>query len=346
MIALGSMLRDRDYFKDVNGNILRVIGDYHPNNGLIALVKYYPNSSGCREIKGIYYGYNTFLNNSLSIMKDEINRIRLSVEFGVTVCYTPKELITNYYSCREKTIEILENKGRYINHPVGHHLISFLEKISTNIDINCIGITGSFLFDAFNEQSDIDLVCYGNKTYQLLVNEFNNNDYIQKYDDGLQDYIYKRRMKHMHFVDFETLITQESRKLQGRIRDTGIHINFTPLRDDKDIIKDFSVIPMGEIKCIISVTDDNNGRFSPAVYKINVQTVIYSTLYDISLINKLNILISYNGDYCQVYRCNDYVYVEGRIVKINYMKKDFWGIDITPWDIGSENRSILIKYGK
>lgn len=337
------VIRDRDYFKDIYGNIMRVIGDFHSDNGIIALVKYYPKPDGSRTIVGEQYGYNTFLNNSLSIMKDKPNRIVFSDDFGVSLCFTPIELIKDYYSCREKTIEILNNKNKYTNHCVGNHLVSFLEKIAGLVDINCIGVTGSFLFDAFNDLSDIDLVCYGNETYDVLVDVFDRCDYIQRYEGDLEESIYKRRMNHMQFVDMETLMIQESRKLQGRIIGTSIHINFTPLRDDNHVFKDFSMVSNGVIQCVVQISDDCNGRFSPSIYSINLKTIISSTLSDLDILKRLNILISYNGDYSQVFRNRDYTYVEGRIVKINYLQKTLWGIDITPWDIGSKNRAVLMR---
>lgn len=336
------IIRDRDYIKDKDGNYLRVVGDIHPKDYIVSFVKYYPNKFGTRDIRGEMYGYNTFVAQSLIIMKEYETRIMYSKYHGDIVTVTPRDMIYEHYSCRKKVKQVLECQENYKSHTVGRFLIDFISIAKDYISLDKLGITGSFLFDAHNEKSDIDLVCYGHDAYEGLYALFKNNEFIQCYEDGLQREIYARRMTHMSNMDFGTLILQESRKLQGVVRGTNIHINCQPLRDNYSYDMDLGVLSLGEIECVIRILEDSQGMYSPSFYQIEVLSIINGVINN-EMKQEINYLISYVGDFAQVFRNGDLVYVDGKVVRIARCGGIKYGIEMTAWNTTKRNSAILLR---
>lgn len=337
-----TIVRDRDYIKDTNGNYLRVVGDYHPMQGVVSFVKYYPSDRGKRVIDGKSFGYNTFVANSLLIMKNQFSRIMYSPYHGDVVTVTPQHMIKEHYSCREKTMEILNKKDIYEKSVVGSQLITFLTNISKILSLHDVGITGSFLFDAYNDNSDIDLVCYGKDAYKTLFDYFKQYDFIQCYEDGLQEELYIRRMTHMPSIDVKTLIKQESRKVQGRITGTNIHINCQPLREDVDDIFNQNITAIGDIECVAKIIDDSEGMYSPAIYNIEVISITSGAIEG-EMKRDITCLISYVGDYSQVFRNGDIIFVSGKLIRIERGGAIYFGIETTSWNYSKRNKAILLR---
>lgn len=336
------MVRDRDYIVDTTGNILRVIGDNHPINSVLSFMKYSPSIHGTRIVDGKTYKYNTFVNRSIGMLKEEEDRVLYADCIGNVVSATPNEKISRVFSCRKKVEYIMNNQEKYISHPVGKYLIEYLRLSSEKINLYELGVTGSFLLDFQNEKSDIDLVCYGEMAYNELVKLFKFSDFIQKYEDGLQEFIYERRMTHMAEMGKEALILQESRKLQGRIKGTDIHINCQPLREDEAVVKLSKMIELGEISCVVKIIEDKEGKYAPAIYKIMIDKIIDSVVVEDVWKDKIEYLISYLGDFSQIFRIDDKVYLEGKVVRFCIDNKLLFGIEMTSWNTNKRYKAQLI----
>ena len=333
--------RDRDYVQDCNGNVLRIIGDDHPKDGVLSFVKYFPSEHGCRIVNGIHSGYNSLVCKSKELLGHEKNRVVYSNILGAEVTYTPDSLITRYYSCREKSKFVLSSRQDYLLHPVGKHLIRFLEYASELLTIDEIGITGSFLFNAQTDNSDIDLVCYGRNAYEAFSLLFKNKNLIQRYEDGYQQKILQRRRTQGSEVDSKVLLIQESRKLQGMIKGTTIHINCQPLRNNNETLKNHTIRSLGCVSGTVIILDDQEGRFSPAYYSIRVLSIMACKIDYIEEAKQASVLVSLLGDYAQSFRESDRVYVEGEVVEISCQDKIFYGIELSRWNNSSNHQARL-----
>lgn len=129
------MLSDRDYIQDNIGNFLKVIGNHHLPGKIVSYIKYFPSKFGNRQIKGQYYGYNSFVSKSFTILCNDISRVCYSEHHGGIVTCTPEDKIHKIYYCRSKLQEIYKSKDKYIHHPVGQELINFLQSVTTITDI-------------------------------------------------------------------------------------------------------------------------------------------------------------------------------------------------------------------
>lgn len=77
-------------------------------------------------------------------------------------------------------------------------------------------------------------MCYGKSGYEAAQELFQNAALIRPYEGEDLMRLYLRRAKYMTGSDFDTLIKQEQRKLQGLAPCSGAHINCDPIRADGD----------------------------------------------------------------------------------------------------------------
>lgn len=335
-------VRDRDYLLDIDGNYLRILGDYHPEGTIVSYVKYFPSALGVRNIGNELYGYNTFVSKNFNILKEQEDRVIFSDRHGGVITATPIHKIKKHFSCRTKLAHILEEKECYLDQTVGKQLIAFMEKICDTINLADVGITGSFLIDAQNEKSDIDLVCYGRESYETMKVFFKESPFIQRYEDELANVLYTRRMMHMASMDFDTLIRQESRKLQGVIRGTDIHINCQPLRADEDDFMDIRFLELGTVSCIVRIIEDSQGTFSPAYYSVHVESVVDSLFHDGTLAEQITALISFNGDFSQVFHKGDQVYLEGKLVRVKRGDGLSLAVELSSFNTDKTYKAVLL----
>lgn len=335
------MIRDRDYILDKYGNYLKVVGDYHPQNAIISYVKYFPDRFGQRKITKKNYGYNSFVSKSFAILSNNKNRATFSSFHGGILTCTPKNEILKHFSCRKKIKELKVQKKQTYSLTVEKALKKILDNIS-NEDLDCLGITGSFLIDCYNEKSDIDLVCYGEKGIKLAESIFSSN-LILPYTGSLAKNLYNRRMIHLAAVEFDKLLKQEQRKFQGVTRDGLIHINCQPLREDKDeLFKNIKMIEVGEISCMAKVVDDKAGKFSPAFYSIKVLDIIDSLFSSHSIKNQIKYFISFIGVYSGCFQAGERIYLEGKLVQIILNGEMCYGIELSPWNTSRHFKAILL----
>ncbi len=336
------LVRDRDYLLDTDGNYLRILGDYHPKGTIVSYVKYFPSVLGGRKIEEQMYGYNTFVSKSFNILKGQEDRVILSDRHGGVITATPVHKIKQYFSCRRKLAQILEEKQRYLDQTVGKHLITFLEQIHNTVNLADVGITGSFLINAQNDKSDIDLVCYGREAYEALKVFFKESSFIQRYEGELANALYARRMIHMTSIDFDTLIRQEARKLQGVIRGTDIHINCQPLRADGDEFMDIRFLELSTVSCVVWITEDSQGIFSPAYYSVHVESVVNSLFHDDTLADQITAMISFSGDFSQVFHKGDRVYLEGKLVRVSRGDEQSLAVELSSFNTNKIYKAVLL----
>lgn len=335
---------DRDYIQDTAGRYLKVVGNIHPIDSVVSYVKYYPDAVlGSRKIGNSLYSYNTHVPRSFSILSKEADRIIFSEFHGGVVTTTPLTKIKEHYSARQKICEVLNNRNSYISHPVGKYLLKFLELIDERY-IKNVGITGSFLIDAYTEDSDIDLVCYSKDSYRYLRKIFKDEKVIRKYTGQLGLELYHRRMIYMDQIDYRSLIKQENRKLQGRLFDTDIHINCQPVFGDNMYFRNIKIFPIGEVTAIIRINEDKNSISAPGIYSIEVVDIIDSLVPNNNMwCRRITKLISYLGAYSGVFKKGEKVYVEGLLLQIIKDNKIEIGIGLTPWNTKNKFKAVLMN---
>lgn len=327
-------VRDRDYLLDRSGVIFKVIGDVHPNSHWLGYVKYYPDERGDRALFGRVYRQNSVVSKAFGILADRPECYVYSPAVGCVITGVPREDVVLHYSCRQALTTLHESPELLDGSPVSKDLLAIVDWVVSGGAADVIGVTGSFLVGVCNARSDIDLVCYGPRGYEAAQALFAERSLIRPYEGEDLTRLYVRRAKYMTGSSFDMLMRQEARKLQGLTAGAGAHINCEPLRSDGD--RTFHGVvaqEVGEISVLARITDHTEGLATPALYGIEVETVIASTIDEAEVFaRRITHMRSYLGAYTGAFREGDIVHLSGRLVHIQGPGHiGGFGIELTPW---------------
>lgn len=316
--------------------IFKVIGDVHPDTHYLGYVKYHPDDKGDRRLFGRTYRQNSVVSKSFGILADRAECYVYSPVLGCVITGLPRQDIATHYSCRRALTAIHEDPGRVQGARAGRDLRAIIEHIISNGATDLFGVTGSFLAGCFNARSDIDLVCYGTAGYEAAQELFKDTDLIRPYaGDNLMRLL--RRAKYMAGSDFDALIKQEQRKLQGLTTHADAHINCEPIRSDKDpTFTRMYAKEIGEMTLLATITDHTQGLATPALYQLKVQTILSSTVDEPgTFARRITHMRSYLGAYTGAFRVGDTVHVTGKLVHIQDGDYGTFGIELTPWNVST-----------
>lgn len=145
-------------------------------------------------------------------------------------------------------------------------------------------------------------------------------------------------------MNFDALIKQENRKLQGLTFKNKVHINCQPLREDSGIFADIELIEVGEISCVARIIEDREGIYSPAIYKIKTINVLDSLFNGRKQFkDEVKYLISFIGAYSNSFLRGDKVFLEGKLVQVKNGGKIAYGIELSPWNTNRTFKALLLN---
>lgn len=230
---------------------------------------------------------------------------------------------------------IHDEPGRVQGARAGADLLAVIGRIVESGAADYFGVTGSFLAGSFTERSDIDLVCYGEPGYDAAQELFHDGALRTPYAGPDLTQLYLRRAKYMAGSDFDLLIKQEQRKLQGLTAHAGAQINCEPIRSDDDHrFARMYAKEIGEMTLLASITDHGQGLATPALYQIEVGTILRSTVDDPdTFARRITYLRSYLGAYTGAFRTGDTVHLSGKLMHIQDGDHGGFGIELTPWSV-------------
>jgi uncharacterized protein len=317
--------------------IFKVIGDVHPDSHYLGYVKYHPDGKGDRRLFGQTYRQNSVVSKSFGILANRPECYVYSAVLGCVITGVPRQEIAAHYSCRQALAAIHDDPGRVEAARAGRDLLAIIEHIVSSGSADLFGVTGSFLVGCFTPRSDIDLVCYGTAGYEAAHELFRNTRLIRPYAGEDLMRLYLRRAKYMSGSDFDTLIRQELRKLQGLTPHVDAHVNCEPIRLDHD--RTFARMyakEIGEMTLLATIIDHSQGLATPALYQIEVRAILSSTVDDPdAFARRITQMRSYLGAYTGAFRTGDTVYVTGKLVHVQDGDCSTFGIELTPWNVSA-----------
>ncbi len=337
---------DKDLFFARGGDLYQVITNVHPAERVVALRKYYYHS---QKPQGVFIWqsaqYPGFYCRSIPAYsaQDATKHIvkshysQMSKVFGVPMIEVPWSEIQTYIYPEQGLQEWLGNKqatewGKDVTDIVTQF------KLQLNIDEKSMGITGSLLWGAQHDASDIDLVIYGSenalrfiKDAPKLLKESSSihrppPEFIKRYANTLtkktglnpeltQQYITKK----LYYLYYKNKF---------------LSVGFVP--DPGEVSRKYetySFCTMMPIKVKARILDDRLGYFYPGEYKIKAEEIaIPGTTSDSSLhidvVKNLTTLLLMEREISGYYFPGDEVEIRGLLQVVNDGSQKYYQVII------------------
>jgi hypothetical protein len=187
-------LRKLDFVTDASGYISMLIYNTHPPGGLLIAPKYYPDPNGTwtshatgqRYSRFEYYWnlkqqtkgkssrvYEVDKNPLHDYATDVVNRFNQHLAtdpcHGVPMYRLPRDTVARYWDAKSRYRDVLDHRPAHLD-----KFSPFLEKMSDTFGSSQVGITGSYLYDLYQDFSDINFVIYDDAVsdfHDMLVTE-------------------------------------------------------------------------------------------------------------------------------------------------------------------------------
>ena len=346
------IFQDRDYLQDVRGDIYQVIGSIHTKEGIYTLQKYkkvsleksqnihqklIPSDDPISKVKNHEFRYwkqkgtndlfirilpNYSSKSASANIKQNMYK-SFSTIFQMQMIVIPrnqilkhwkpqqrfKELLSGFSSKNFNEIQKLDNLERETIE-VGITLESFF-----NIDISKIGITGSILWNAHHEKSDIDIMIYGTEFKKII----NNTKELSAESKGLRRFKKIEILPLAEKMSIKTGLPMEecfeyiyNKKYLFFFNNRKVSITFAPSLQELLRFPLFS--PETIFKSIKNITIQAKiesceyGYYYPSLYKISCKNINEEINFNSSDITRLMV---YEHEHVGYYKNGDDVEIRG-----------------------------------
>ncbi|MHA2176842.1 MAG: hypothetical protein ACXABH_05185 [Candidatus Thorarchaeota archaeon] len=291
------------FVKTTDGLIFEVKGIVHPEDRIIAYLRYVPSSESKTGFRKVYN-----LSEREIYLREKYPDYLWTSEFlGRVVQSVPRGKISEILT----PIDCLAQLRNSVDiTPLEHETIALANKLveTTDIDWSDIGLTGSQLVGVATEESDIDLVVYGlkacRKFYSGLSTMIDNIPEIKRYSGQLlEDHVSFRWKAHS---DSRPLLLEIEREklLQGLIEGYHFFIRLVKIPADLNhVYGDLSSEMMGYQKVAGKVLSSHDSIFTPCEYQVESN--------ENSM--QLEKLVSYRGRFTEQVSTGDQFEASGRL---------------------------------
>jgi predicted nucleotidyltransferase len=323
--------RDRDSLETIEGLLFTVVGNIHPEDRIIAYLKYYPSPNGKWARAGVkferaikYYDI-PHLKETIELLTSRYPHYLYKDElFGISFTAVATKSIKNHYLPEEKlrclsmSTDLDELQRKAVN------LAIALSKRS-GVQLGKFGVTGSLLVDVHQLKfSDIDLTTYGKKNglivRKTLPELLNGQDPRIKRISG-EEMPTPARQARLHFMNKEQCRLFYERKWnRGSFMGTPFSVNPVLEPDDlRERYGQYRYIPLGMVEAHAIVADASESIFVPAKYLVSNAKVTRG-----NVVEDIDEIVSYDRDYGDVAYEEEKILVRGKLERVeNTLDKSF-----------------------
>jgi len=308
------------YFVETKESLIfDVKGILHPQNRIIAFLRYYPSPNGIRVRNSTKFSKIYHLSDRFEFLKKHYPQYLFQDQ------YSGQLLQGVHYKDIKKIYSPIETVQRLLNKPKLSDLekesISFVKLLREEEASDSIGISGSLMVGLHTPKSDMDIVVYG-KDASYKVHEF-LTEIIDKRKHNirpmtineLQDLHYFRNQQTESA--FSTFVQLEKRKhISGMYNNREFFMRFVKAPSETDEkYEDYRYKKVGFAVVQGRVVDDSEAIFTPCKYILeDTRTIEGVQVKDICEI------ISFRGRFCEQAQKGETIVASGKIEKV--IRKD------------------------
>lgn len=253
-------LAEGDYVETHEGTIWAVKGSIHPNDFVVALPVYVKHGSNKRRLRSF--------KESMKLVASRFpSYIIFDEKAGQHVPMVPLSEVRMFYKALEWESLVTARD------PLSRKASKIVEEIcSRGVDRSYVGITGSLLLGLHREESDIDVVVYGEQSCEkayMALNIMRREHVTKKISDKTLCKIKLSRPDTKY--DLSSLAFHESRKLLvGEFMGSLYTVKLVLM--GQEAISGYgmpSCTSLGKVTAVCEVRDDKLAKYTPCLYRVN-----------------------------------------------------------------------------
>jgi predicted nucleotidyltransferase len=295
--------RDRDYLITPERYFFCVVGSVHPEDRIIAYLKYVPDLSGkwgseSKRFRRALQHYTMHdLLKTFNFLDNHPEYLFDSKVLSIKMSAVPLKKILKHLKPEEKVSQLLRLELPDSLQLKVVELINTLSD-SSGVQIEYFGVTGSVLLDIHQDFSDIDLVVYEKKNSESVKEALKQiydegRSPIQRFDDDRIREWCLRKVRMYPLTFEEALRIFKRRWSRGLFHGTMFSLH--PVKREEEVTEKFGdriFKPEGLVKIKARVSDASGAEFLPAIYRVeNVEILEGKKVKDIFEV------VSYEGLY-------------------------------------------------
>lgn len=314
--------RDRDYIQTKEGYFFCVVGPTHPEDRVIAYLKYVPDPSGkwggtetrFRRVLGHYTTLD--LLETLKFLEKHPEYLYDSPVLGIRISAVPMDRIASHLKPEEKLCQFISMDDLDVLQRKAVDLAALISD-EAGIRIECFGVTGSLLLDIHQDFSDIDLIVYGARNAKALKEAVTrlyeeSGSSIRRFgEERLKEWALSKAR--MYPLTYEEAVAISKRKWgQGRFRQTMFSVH--PVKLEEDALERYGdkiFKPEGMMKVKATVSDASEADFLPSVYKVEDVAV-----HDAPIVKDIHEVVSYEGFYGGIAEKGERILAYGKLERV------------------------------
>jgi uncharacterized protein len=290
------------YLETQDGLFFAVKGLEHPPDAIIAVLRYAPDmENGDRKKDGISYRrlYH-FAEQEQWILKNNPQYLACDPVFQTKLQSVPISAIQRNYDPSLRFRELMQSSNR---NDLEEDVVAFLRLLQKEAEVppSCLGITGSLLIGLHTENSDLDVVVFGEqhcrKVYsklQLLLDADSRSEVARLDVQGMKE-LYDQRVADT-LMSFDDFVRMELRKVNhGLFRKRPYFIRFVKEAHGEEWrYGRRQYATLGRAAIAASIAGAGDAIFTPCRYSLSdVRSLEHSLPAD------LYEIVSFRGRFCE-----------------------------------------------
>jgi predicted nucleotidyltransferase len=322
-----------DYFRDDKDRICQVLTWHHPSDRRLCIVKYdlgnsyWTSRETGKQYKRILKSYSLEgQEDNLQLVKQiEPSYLYHSEMYGVDFLAVPFEKITHYYYPEVRLQEIIQENTQLDELEQKVKTLAELLHDHLKIPFENMGITGSILWKAQTEKSDIDFMIYGNsfaqdfyERFPVIYEEFPeikpmSSEKSKRYAESIS-----RKAGLPISLSTKYVALKSWLSVYG---DTNLSLIFSPTPDEIPFNygeQKFTPVKSIDVECTVS--NSNLGYAYPSIYEIEECNILSENSSSSDL--PITRILSFEGALTGFFGKDDTVVVRGLLEKVKDYKSN------------------------